>query len=79
MDDKKKVWKSVMVGLLVCALMGIVGLVAYSVGAGNAPEQKSVVVNDLFVDMDGDGDLDYVPYAEIVFNTEVVQENPNQP
>ena len=77
--DKKKIGTFVLIIIGIAIVIGII-FVAYQAGRAGQPQEKAVTVVDIFVDIDGDGDLDYLPEAKVIFNTgEIVQENPSLP
>jgi hypothetical protein len=53
---------------ILLAVIGISLVVGFAMLSSGGPSvQEKTVVTDVFVDMNGDGHLDYVPYAEVIF------------
>jgi hypothetical protein len=62
---KVKLVFSAAVLLLALGLTLVLGFNMLS--SGGPSVQEKVIVTDVFVDMNGDGYIDYVPYAEVIF------------
>jgi hypothetical protein len=62
---KVKLVFSIAVFLLAIGLTLVLGFNMLS--SGGPSIQEKVVVTDVFVDMNNDGHVDYVPYAEVIF------------
>jgi len=68
-DGKKIIY--ILVVIAVVILMSIIGVLGQNVVKSDTPDPDVVQIGKTFVDLDGDGDIDLIKSAYVVFNDEV--------